>query len=140
MSAGVRPGTGIFPRIQGVMAFLQSHTAGKPELTAWMSSHETVLKEVFEAIGSFYAEMARRRITEMKRALSDADSDWGAGSGTLSQRAVRALRTTPGISVVLVGMRHPGYVKDILEELRRHFPAADRRNAWQDLKRNTPLS
>ena len=64
--------------------------------------------------------MARRRITEMKRALSDADSDW-AESGTLSQKAVRALRTTRGISVVLVGMRHPGYVEDVLEELRRPF-------------------
>jgi aryl-alcohol dehydrogenase-like predicted oxidoreductase len=122
-----------FPRIQGVMAFLQPHAAVNPELLKWMSSHETVLSEVFEAIGSFYAQMARRRVTELKRALSGADSDWAA-PGTLSQKAVRALRSTRGISAVLVGMRHPDYVKDVIEELRRHFPVTDRRKAWQDLK------
>ena len=36
-----------YPRIQGVMAFLQSHAAGNPELLKWMSSHETVLKRGF---------------------------------------------------------------------------------------------
>jgi aryl-alcohol dehydrogenase-like predicted oxidoreductase len=122
-----------YPRIQGVMAFLEPHAAGNPELLKWMSSHETVLSDVFEAIGSFYAEMSRRRITGLKRAIADADPDWAA-PGTLSQKAVRALRTTRGISAVLVGMRHPGYVEDVLEELRRHFPVTDRRKAWQALK------
>ncbi len=122
-----------YPRIQGVMAFLQPHALGNPELLKWMSSHETVLGEVFEAIGSFYAEMAGRRVSELKRMLSVADPDWAA-PGTLSQKAVRALRTTRGISAVLVGMRHPDYVKDVLEELRRPFPVTDRRKAWRDLK------
>jgi hypothetical protein len=122
-----------YPRIQGVMAFLESHVAGNPALSKWMSSHETLLIEVFEAIGSFYAEMARRGLAELKRTLSGADSDW-AGSGTISQKAVRALRTTQGVSAVVVGMRHPDYVMDVLEELRRPFPVADRRKAWQDLK------
>jgi aryl-alcohol dehydrogenase-like predicted oxidoreductase len=122
-----------YPRIQGAMAFLQPHAAKNPELLKWMSSHETVLNEVFEAIGSFYAEMARRRIAGLKRALSTADSDW-AEPGTFSQKAVRALRTTRGISVVLVGMRHPDYVEDVLEELRRPFPVTDRKKAWEELK------
>jgi aryl-alcohol dehydrogenase-like predicted oxidoreductase len=122
-----------YPRIQGVMAFLQPLSAGNPELLKWISSHEAALGEVFEAIGSFYAELAGRRVTELKRALSAADSDWAA-PGTLSQKAVRALRTTAGISAVLVGMRHPDYVEDVLEELRRPFPVTDRRKAWQVLK------
>ncbi|MBI5589363.1 MAG: aldo/keto reductase [Deltaproteobacteria bacterium] len=121
------------PRIEGVMAFLQPHAAGNPELLKWMSAHETVLSQVFEAIGSFYADMAKGSITALKRALSNADSDW-AESGTLSQKAVRALRTTQGISVVLVGMRHPDYVADVLEELRRYFPVTDRKKSWQDLR------
>jgi aryl-alcohol dehydrogenase-like predicted oxidoreductase len=121
------------PRIRGVMAFLQPHATGNPELLKWMSSHDSLLNEAFEAIGSFYAQMARRRATEFKRAMAGADSDWAA-PGTLSQKAVRSLRTTRGISVVLVGMRHPDYVKDVLEELLRPFPVADRRKAWQDLK------
>jgi hypothetical protein len=31
-------------------------------------------------------------------------------------------------------MRHPDYVEDVLEELRRPFPVTDRRKAWQVLK------
>ena len=122
-----------YPRIQGVMAFLEPHAVGNPELLKWVSIHETVLSEVFEAVGSFYAEMLRRRLAELKRALFEADSDW-AEPGTLSQKAVRALRTTRGISVVLVGMRQPNYVEDILEELRMPFPVTDRKKAWQGLK------
>lgn len=122
-----------YPRIQAVMAFLEPHAADNPEIMKWMSTHETVLIEVFEAIGSFYAEMLRSRITGLKKAIADADADW-AESGTLSQKAVRALRTTRGISAVLVGMRHPDYVEDILEELRRHFPVTDRKKSWLNLK------
>jgi hypothetical protein len=102
-------------------------------LSKWMSAHETVLREVFEAVGSFYAEMVRRRVRELKRALAVADPDW-AKPGTLSQKAVRALRTTRGISAVLVGMRHPDYVEDVLEELRHHFPVTDRKKSWESMK------
>jgi hypothetical protein len=122
-----------YPRIQGVMAFLASHTAKNPDIMKWISTHETVLNEVFEAIGSFYAEMLRRRITKLKRSLADADPDW-AEPGTLSQKAVRALRTTRGISAILVGMRRPDYVEDVLEELRRPFSVTDRKKSWQNLK------
>ena len=122
-----------YPRIQGVMDFLQSHATENPMLSKWMSSHETVLREVFEAVGSFYAEMARRRARELKRALAVADPDW-AKPGTLSQKAVRALRTTRGISAVLVGMRHPDYVEDVLEELRHHFTVTDRKKSWESMK------
>ncbi len=34
---------------------------------------------------------------------------------TLSQRTLRALLTTPGVDVALVGMRRPAYVKDVLD-------------------------
>ncbi len=91
-----------YPRIQGGMMFLQPHAVKNQDLLKWMSAHETVLREVFEAVGSFYAETARRRNTGLKRALSAADSDWAA-PGTFSQKAVRALRTTRGVSAVSGG-------------------------------------
>lgn len=121
------------PRIQGVMAFLQPMGTENAELGKWMIRHESLLKDVYEAIGSYYAEKMRSRITAIKRAIARADSDW-AQPGTLSQKAFRALRTTQGVSVVLVGMRRPSYVEDVLEELCRPFPVTDRRGAWQHLK------
>ena len=49
------------------------------------------------------------------------DPDWAAAE-TLSQLAFRALRSTDGISSVLIGMRQEKYVADVMAELTR--PAA----------------
>lgn len=122
-----------YPRMQGVTTFLQPYCDENPQLQEWMTAHETIVAEVFQAIGSYYAEKASRRITQIKRMVAHADPDW-ALSGSLSQKAVRALRSTQGISTVLVGMRHPDYVADILEELARPCPVADRKQSWLNLK------
>jgi hypothetical protein len=60
-----------------------------------------------------------------------ADSDWQAD--TLSQIAIRALRSTAGISSVLVGMRRPAYVDDVMQELARPVEIKQRETAWQTL-------
>jgi aryl-alcohol dehydrogenase-like predicted oxidoreductase len=121
-----------YPRIQGATAFLQPHADQNPPLQQWMTAHETMVEEVFRAIGSYYAEKAGRRITQIKRMIANADPDW-ALPGSLSQKAVRALRSTQGISTVLVGMRHPEYVADVLEELGRPCRVMDRKHSWQHL-------
>jgi len=48
----------------------------------------------------------------------------------LSQLAVRSLRSTAGISSVLVGMRKREYVEDVLQELSRPCPVGDHKKAW----------
>jgi len=35
-------------------------------------------------------------------------------------------------------MRHPDYVENVLEELRRYFLVTNRKKAWQELKGKTP--
>jgi hypothetical protein len=47
--------------------------------------------------------------------------------------AVRALRSTAGISCVLVGMRRTPYVDDILAELATPVARKDRRASWRKL-------
>ncbi len=121
------------PRIRGVMEYLQPFAVENPALANWISRHETVLKEVFEAIGSVYTQRVRQQLRKLKQGLVSADSDW-AQPGTISQKALRALRTTYGISVVLVGMRYPSYVEDVLEELRRPFATVDRKQSWEKLE------
>jgi hypothetical protein len=124
---------GIFlPRIQGVTDFLRQHADSHPDLDDWIRSHEQVVDRALRAVGSIYAEEAvalEKKILDM---LAQADDFWGQ-PGSLSQKAIRALRSTAGVSTVLVGMRKPAYVGDVLEELRRPGHAADRTESWQRL-------
>ena len=61
------------------------------------------------------------------------DADW-ASAPNLSQLALRALRSTSGISSVLVGMRDCLYVADVLEELSRKCPIRPRTDSWRKLE------
>jgi aryl-alcohol dehydrogenase-like predicted oxidoreductase len=85
-----------------------------------------------EAAESLPAEEIEKRIETITAALTAADPDWG-GNASLSQLAVRALRSTAGISCVLVGMRRTPYVDDILAELATPVARKDRRTSWRKL-------
>ena len=61
------------------------------------------------------------------------DSLW-AGAKTLSRMALRALRSTAGVTCVLVGMRRERYVEDVLAELREQVETGDREESWKTLR------
>ncbi len=69
----------------------------------------------------------------VRQQLAKAERDWDDEQATLSQLALRALRSTPGIHCTLVGMRHPSYVADVLAELARPVPREARTQAWSRL-------
>ncbi|MFT5195254.1 MAG: aryl-alcohol dehydrogenase-like predicted oxidoreductase, partial [Candidatus Promineifilaceae bacterium] len=52
---------------------------------------------------------------------------------TLSQTAIRALRTTQGVTSILVGARQISYVDDLLTELNRPVAVKNRAESWQSL-------
>ena len=85
-----------------------------------------------DAAESLPADEIEKRIETITSALAAADPDWG-GNASLSQLAVRALRSTAGISCVLVGMRRTAYVDDILTELATPVARKDRRTSWRKL-------
>ncbi len=121
------------PRVRGVLDFLDQHTGKHPDLAEWMTSHPNRLQKAYTAVGSIYAESASVKCQRISRALSTAEESWGR-TGTLSQKAFRAVRSTPGISSVLVGMRKPDYVDDILEELGHPVMKMENPHAWRILK------
>ena len=127
---------GIFlPRIQGVMDFLKAHADKNSDLAEWIPSHERTLDRAFRAVASIYADDAvalEKRILTM---LAKADDAWSK-SGTLSQKAIRALVSTAGVSTVLVGMRKEAYVSDVLDELHHPIDKADRTDAWNRLRKD----
>jgi aryl-alcohol dehydrogenase-like predicted oxidoreductase len=122
----------LLPRIQGVMNFLEPYAEQNADLSKWMTSHRTKIDEAFEAVASLYAERAARKVDRIRRAVAAADRDWAA-EGSLSQKALRALRSTPGVSCVLVGMRREAYVSDVIAELQRPVQQDPRFESWQKL-------
>jgi aryl-alcohol dehydrogenase-like predicted oxidoreductase len=120
------------PRVQGVMDFLEPYSSQNEDLSAWMTSHRARIQEAFDAVASIYVEKAARRVDRIRRVLAAADPDW-ATEGTLSQKALRSVRSTRGVSCVLVGMRREEYVADVLAELKRPIKQNGRLEAWQTL-------
>ena len=118
-----------WPRVQGVLDFLAPHAAENQDLARWLDTHPVCLEEALAAVGSIYVDEAARVLNRIRYAVNDADPDW-AQEGTLSQKAIRALRSTAGVSVILVGMRRDAYVQDIVAELRRPVAQKDRRDGW----------
>jgi hypothetical protein len=124
---------GIFlPRIQGVMDFLRQHTDTHPDLDDWITTHEQIVNRALRAVASIYADEAVALEKKILGIIAKADEFWGQ-TGSLSQKAIRALRSTAGVSTVLVGMRKPAYVDDILEELTIPGPQLDRIESWKRL-------
>ena len=120
------------PRIQGVLDFLESYAGRNEELSKWMTSHRERIADAFEAIASIYVGQAALQVDRIRQAAAAADRDW-AEEGTLSQKALRAIRSTTGVSCTLVGMRRAEYVADVLTELLRSIKPHGRRGSWQTL-------
>ena len=66
----------------------------------------------FAPLASLTEDVERNRIAEMEAHLSETFRD--DRTGTVSQRTIRGLLATPGVDVVLVGMRTASYVRDVL--------------------------
>jgi aryl-alcohol dehydrogenase-like predicted oxidoreductase len=122
------------PRVKGVFQFLKQQLNLAEEISSWVNSHLEKLEAVLEAVASSYREEAAERCGQIKNRLSSADTDWSEAV-TLSQMAIRALRSTAGITTVLVGMRREDYVKDVLEELARPVEKRERTESWYELQK-----
>jgi aryl-alcohol dehydrogenase-like predicted oxidoreductase len=122
----------LLPRIRGVLEFLETRLPGTDAAAAWKDAYLAALDSALHAVNGFYAESATEKAKAIASALAAADPDWG-GNATLSQLAVRALRSTAGISCILVGTRRAAYVDDILTELAGPIARKDRKDSWQKL-------
>jgi aryl-alcohol dehydrogenase-like predicted oxidoreductase len=121
------------PRIRGVVQFLEQQESLTESVFPWIRSHQEILQAAFRAISSVYQEQAAENAARTKAKVSSADGDW-AEAATLSQMALRALRSTLGITTVLVGMRQESYVDDVIEELGRSVSRRDRTESWRELQ------
>ena len=80
-----------------------------------------------------YQGKAAQEAIRFRKRVAALDSAW-QDAATLGQLALRTLRSTQGVTAVLVGMRQVAYVDDVLQELGRPCLKAERRAAWERLK------
>jgi hypothetical protein len=66
-------------------------------------------------VTAFYQEMGAKSAERLQQTAVAADPDWQADTPEPDGRACLALHQC-GITTVLVGMRHPAYVQDILAD------------------------
>ena len=122
------------PHVNGVIDFLKQHVSDDEDVTQWIDSHMTALSEAFAAVGSIYAEETDMQIRRIRRLVNETDHDWAIPE-TMSGKAIRAVRSTAGVSTVLVGMRRVAYVDDVVAELRQPVRQADKTESWEKLQR-----
>lgn len=120
------------PRTEAVFTYLRENAPHSEEIDRWVKSHGATLEKALQAVASIYAEDAARKARRIKELAGLADHDW-ASSASLSQAAVRAVRTTKGVSAVLVGMRKEKYVADVLEEISIEIPEKERIESWEKM-------
>jgi aryl-alcohol dehydrogenase-like predicted oxidoreductase len=119
-------------RLNSAFAFLARRLAESPEGLAALDTHLGRAKNALEAVLLHYQVQADREAGVLYQAARELDPDW-ADAASLSRLAVRALRSTHGVSCVLVGMRREEYVSDVLAELAVQTDGKPRLQAWNAL-------
>ncbi|HEU4964808.1 MAG TPA: aldo/keto reductase [Bacilli bacterium] len=126
----------VVPMLQHGMRSLADKAQEHAEVEPWVQGYMEQVNPLLAAITAHYQELEYRQKQELKQRVDTLDADWTA-AGSLSHVALRALRSTEGVTTVLVGMRQVPYVQDVLAELSQPVDVAKRQEAWE---RATTLS
>lgn len=102
------------------------------QLKQWIEKYVDLLNQSFKKISQYYRLSDMTRNQQVGKLVRECEPEWQAE--TLSQMAVRALRSTAGVTSVLVGMRQTHYVTDILADLTKPVVLKNRKETWQKLK------
>jgi aryl-alcohol dehydrogenase-like predicted oxidoreductase len=109
--------TVIKPRIQYAFDLLQNTIKTNREVSIALAEYAESIDEVMEHITNFYSTKAAERSVEIHKILDTVLPD-EYNELSLSQKSVLMLRSIPGVSSVLVGMRSDEYVDDVIYGLQ----------------------
>jgi hypothetical protein len=105
----------ITPMVGQVVAMLDVQLSG-PLRATWEGWRDRYLPALDGLLAAFEARAARQSqaaSNQVAAALNPHLPQARRGE-SLSRKALWVLASTPGVSTVLVGMRHPGYVEDAM--------------------------
>jgi aryl-alcohol dehydrogenase-like predicted oxidoreductase len=103
------------------------------EVIEWLDTYVTSFNELLNAITGHLGLDAAKKSQKIYEQISAVDSDWQK-TNNLTELALRALRSTKGISSILIGMRNTYYVNDVLNELRFDITPMDKTESWRKVK------
>ena len=121
----------LIPRLRAVAEMLLKRRNLAPAAHEWLESYGRQAEWALELISRHYQATSAQMAQKLHNGVKAADTVWAAP--TLSQSAIRALRSTSGVSCVLVGARQTAYVSDVVRELYRPVEQAERLGGWQRL-------
>jgi len=103
----------IAPMVTQIVHMLDQRLAG-PLLQAWQSWRDRYLPELESLLEAFRVRAARQgqAVSDAVAAVVDPYLPLARQGEGLSRKAPWVLASTPGVSCVLLGMRHPAYVED----------------------------
>jgi aryl-alcohol dehydrogenase-like predicted oxidoreductase len=129
---GVQSGY-VAPRLNAAAASLARLLADRHDALRVLDKHLGMARVALETVQDWYTAEAGHISSRIAATTRQVDPDWRQASN-LSQMAVRAIRSTRGVGAVLVGMRRPEYVEDMLVEMNRPVEQKDRNGSWAALK------
>jgi hypothetical protein len=108
----------VAPRILETMGALERAMTGPlgVKFALWRERYLTEMEGLFASLRHRAADRSRLRSRAIGAAI-DPFLPEAVKTSSLSRKALRVLLDVPGVTSVLVGMRHADYVKDVLEAL-----------------------
>ena len=118
----------LIPRLRAVAEMLLKRRNLPAGAREWLDGYGHQAELVLALVGQHYQAKSAAQSQMVQQAIQQADPSWAAP--TLSQSAIRALRSTTGVTSVLVGARQTAYVSDVVRELYRPVEKAARVESW----------
>ncbi len=109
--------TVLAPRVQYVFDVLRPLSQQNQGLFAFLTGYAETADQVFENISNHYSNRGYARSQKIHQALDGMLTE-EYHPLSLSQKAVLLVRSIPGVSSVLVGMRSEEYVEDVVYGLQ----------------------
>lgn len=122
----------LVPSLTGLFQFLVNQESPAGSLNDWVREHAKLAQDLMNSLERLYQSKAAQVSARVKLQIRGLDRNWDQAE-LLSQMAIRALRSTSGVTSVLVGMRRQEYVEDVLAELRRPVEQRERLKVWRKL-------
>jgi aryl-alcohol dehydrogenase-like predicted oxidoreductase len=121
--------TVLAPRVQYVFDILRPIAKENKPVYEFLTTYAESADEVMEHINNYYLTQANERAAKIHKALDELmPADYRSLS--LSQKAVLLIRSIPGVSSVLVGMRSEEYVDDVVYGLQAK-PIEEAESMWR---------
>ncbi len=97
----------------------------------WLDNYVEQFNKILDMLTVIYAERASDLSARIYGTLRNTSIEWDKNSNGLMQLALRAIRSSRGVSSVLVGMRRESYVDDVLTELAIPVKQKEHKSTWR---------